>query len=409
MNKAQEDEKRRKVFKETVKASGAVLILVLLMAWLAGGFMKKVRPGPVQPVAPESGVRMQAVERRTFPTVVEQVGTVRSRTEARVSSRIIAQVREILVREGDPVVGADEKDGKPTVMARLDDGDIQARLRQAEAQLAAVGRAKEVSSARLGAARSQVEAARANREKAFSDYKRYAELKRDQAATGQQVEHARALRNATEAQLQGSIKEVHVAQGELERVEAQREHAEAAVAEARAMLDYTIIRAPFSGKVIRKMVDVGDMASPGQPLFLLEARSAPELHAQVTESLVPFLKTGQEFSIRIDALDCSFPGILSEIVPRSDPVTRTVQVKVSLPPDERLINGLYGRLPISRGHYETLVVPAATVQQSGQLDFVRVVGADGATHRRFVTLGGRQEGLVEVLTGLKEGEKVVAP
>lgn len=409
MSELPEDERRRKITKATLKASGAVLVLVLLMAWLAGGFVRKVRPGPARPVEPVQGIRFQVVEKRTYPVIVDQVGTVKSRTEAQVSSRVMAQVKEILVREGDSVSGGDEANGKATVMARLDDGDIRARLRQAEAQLSAVEKAKEIAGAHLGAVRAQAEAARANRGKALSDYNRYADLRRNQAATGQQVEHARALRDSTEAQLQGSIKETQAAHGEIERVTAQREMAEAAVAEARAMLQYTVIQAPFTGKVIRKSVNVGDMAAPGQPLFLVEVQSTPELHAHVTESLVPFLKTGQELSVRIDALDVSFQGILTEIVPRSDPATRTVLVKVSLPPDPRLINGLYGRLPILYDHYETVVVNVDSVQQSGQLDFVRVVDAGGGVSRRFVTLGQKREGFVEVLTGLKEGEKVVVP
>jgi multidrug efflux pump subunit AcrA (membrane-fusion protein) len=409
MNESPENGRRRKITRETLKASGAVLILVLLMAWLAGGFVRKVRPGPVKPVEPVQGIKFRAAEKRIYPVIVDQVGTVKSRTEAQVSSRIMAQVKEILVREGESVNGGDEGDRKATIMARLDDGDIRARLRQAEAQLSAAEKAKEIAGARLGSVKSQAEAARANRGKALSDYDRYADLQRNQAATGQQVEHARALRDSTEAQLQSSIKETQAAHGEIERVVAQREQAEAAVAEARAMLNHTVIQAPFTGKVIRKMVNVGDMAAPGQPLFLMEAQSTPELHAYVTESLVPFLKTGQKFSIWIDALGSSFPAVLSEIVPRSDPATRTVLVKVSLPPDPRLINGLYGRLPILYDHYETVVVSSDSVLQSGQLDFVRVVDESGGVRRRFVTLGQRREGFVEVLTGLKEGEKVVVP
>ena len=88
--------------------------------------------------------------------MIDQVGNLRSRNEAQVSSRIMAQVKEILVREGDRVVGSDEND-KPTILARLDDRDIQAKLRQAQSQSAAMDRAVEVARAKAAAARAQVE------------------------------------------------------------------------------------------------------------------------------------------------------------------------------------------------------------------------------------------------------------
>ena len=91
--------------------------------------------------------------------------------------------------------------------------------------------------------------------------------------------------------------------GEIARAQAQKEQAEAAIAEARAMLSYAVIQAPFTGQMVRKMVNVGDMASPGQPLFFMETPSRPELHAALSESLIQYLKTGQDLEVRIDALN----------------------------------------------------------------------------------------------------------
>ena len=149
------------------------------------------------------------------------------------------------------------------------------------------------------------------------------------------------------------------------------------------MLSYTEIRAPFGGRVVRKTVDVGDMASPGQPLFFLEIPARPELHAFVSDSLIPRLKIGQELDVRIDALNRSMKGTLREIVPQSDTATRTVLAKVSLPPDLDLVNGLFGRLMVPAGDYEALVVPERTVREVGQLYLVDVLNNEGYPHAPF--------------------------
>ena len=317
---------------------GVLLILVVLMLWLSGGFISKVEPGPPAERPERPPVSTIKVERRVYPVLIEQVGNLRAMVEAHVSSRIMSQVKEILAREGDSVKGA-EGEEKGTLLARLDDRDIQARVRQAQSEVTAMEKAMEAAKAKLGAAASQVEAALADARKASADYKRYQDLYRHQAATGQQLGHARAQKEMTQARLTAAKDDVRAAKSDIKGIEARIEQARAAEAAAKVMLSYTEIRAPFDGRVVRKTVDVGDMASPGQPLFFLEIPARPELHAFVSDSLIPRLTIGQELEVHIDALNRSMKGKLREIVPQSDTATRTVVAKVSLPADLDLVNG----------------------------------------------------------------------
>ena len=398
----------RPIVREAGKGLGVLGLLIVMMMWLAGAFVQKVDSGPPAPKPKQGKFNTVKAERRVYPLIIDQVGTLRAQNEAQVSSRILAQVKEILVREGDSVAGSDGK-GAPTVMARLDDRDIQAKLRQAQAQSMAMDRAVAVARAKVAAARAQVESTRATKGKELSDYRRYQDLKQEQAATGQQLEHARAQKDVAEAQAAAALQEVQAALGEIERAQSQKEQAEAATAEARAMLSYAVIQAPFTGQVIRKMVNVGDMASPGQPLFFLETPTRPELHAALSESLIQYLKTGQALEVRIDALNLILEGKVREIVPQSDPGTRTVLVKVSLPAGQGLVNGLFGRIRIPYSQYDALVIPSNAVTEVGQLPVVEVIDMDGYPQRRFVTLGERQGDLIEVLSGLEENEEVIIP
>lgn len=403
------DEQRRRLLRTAGKGLGFLAVLMLLMGWLSGAFVSKVEPGAPLPRPNPPALTTQRVERKIYPLFIDQVGNLQAHTEAQVASRIMAQVTEILVRPGDQVTGGEQPGHEPTVLARLDDRDIRARLRQAEAQITAAERAREATQARLGAARAQAAAAAANNSKVLADYRRYQDLYNHRAATGQQLDHTRAQSQVAESQLVAARQEVKGAEAELERLQAQREEAQAAAAEARVMLSYTVIQAPFSGQLLKKMVNVGDMASPGQPLFLIETSAYPELYAFVADSLLPRLRIGQQLNVCFDALQRTVTGTLREIVPKSDPATRTVVVKVSLPVQPDLVNGLFARLQVPYGDYSTLVVPLAAVHEVGQLHLVEVIDADGHPRRRFVTLGQRHEDRVEILSGVEENQEVVVP
>ncbi|MGB8336609.1 MAG: efflux RND transporter periplasmic adaptor subunit [Desulfobacterales bacterium] len=402
-------EKLRRIVPQVAKALGLLALLVVLMLWLSGAFLRKVAPGPPRPRGKPPALTTHKVARRSYPLIIDQVGSLQAHTQAQISSRIMSQVKEILVQEGDMVVGSDTAGQSSTVMARLDDRDIRMQLREARAQVTALLWAREAAVAKLGAAEAQLKSALADVKEVLSDFLRYQELHRNQAATGQQLEHARANKQMAEARVQAARQEAKAVENEIERIDARKKQAEAAAAGAQVMLSYTVIQAPFSGRVVKKMMDIGDMAGPGQPLFFLEVPSRPELHAFVSESLIPRLKIGQELGVGVEALGRHYTGTLREIIPQADPVTRTVLVKVSLPADVDLVNGLFGRLAVPCGTYETLVVPESAVREVGQLHLVEVLDAEGYPQRRFVTLGRRHDGLLEVLSGVKVDEEVVVP
>ncbi|MEN6334649.1 MAG: efflux RND transporter periplasmic adaptor subunit, partial [Phycisphaerales bacterium] len=225
----------------------------------------------------------------------------------------------------------------------------------------------------------------------------------------QQLDHARAQKDVTDAQVRAAAQQVKAVQSDIARLQAQQDQAAAAVKEAQVMLSFTTIEAPLSGRVVRRMVDPGDMVTPGQPLFTIETPAEPELHAVVAESLVAQMEPEQTLDVRIDAIDQTLQGKVREIVPQADPRTRTLLVKVSLPPQPGLISGQFGTLAIPTGTYQAIVVPSHAIHKIGQLQLVNVLDDKGVPHRRFVTLGRSHKDMVEVLSGLRAGELVVVP
>ncbi len=405
--------KTSSALKTTVKEAGKLLalavLLIVLMLWLSGTFVSKIQasasPAP-EPPAP--AVKSQPVESRQFPLLVEQVGTVQTHAQAQVAARVMAQVLEVLVHEGQAATGADGgKDAQPTVLARLDARDIEAKLKQAQTQVAAAEQALAAAAAQLAAAQAQQQAAEAQVAAARTDFKRTESLYAQKAATGQQMDHARSQRDVAEAQASAAVQQVNAVRSEMARAEAQKQYAAAAVQEAQVMLSHTTIQAPFTGRVIRKMVDVGDTVAPGQALFVIEASGQPELHAAVAESLATKIAPEQKLDVRIETLAEPVQGTVRVIVPQADPRSRTMVVKVSLPAQTAVISGQFGTLAVPTGTYQALVVPITAVRQVGQLSLVDVLDAQRVPRRRFVTLGPRHGDVVEVLSGLKQGEQIV--
>jgi len=378
--------------KPILKIVALIASLLVMMMWLAGMFRNKIEAGPAREPATVATKSTTRVEARRYPMIVEQAGTVRTRTEAQVSSRLMAQVEEVLVREGDTIRAA-SSDGKATILAKLDDRDIQAKLQQAQAQVASLQRA-------LGVALAQQQSAQALLQQAATDLARTEKLVEAKAATVQQLDHARTQRDTAEAQ-------VLAAQGLVEQTRAQQVGAEAAVREGQIMLSFAVIEAPFDGKISSKRINPGDMVAPGQILFAVESPSEPQLHAMVSETVALHLKAGQTLPVQIDAPQRQFDGIVRDIVPQADPLTRTILVKVDLPKDAGLVSGLFGRLSVPIGDYSTLVIAKNAIRQSGQLYLIHVLEKPGLPARRFVQIGPEHGPLVEVLSGVQEGDEVV--
>jgi multidrug efflux pump subunit AcrA (membrane-fusion protein) len=111
--------------------------------------------------------------------------------------------------------------------------------------------------------------------------------------------------------------------------------------------------------------------------------------------------------VRIDTVDHDLAGTVAEISPAADPASRTVLAKVDLPGDPAVHSGLFGRLLLARNEARSIVAPASAVVRHGQLESVFVV-KDGVARLRLVRTGRERAGAVEVLSGLGDGEAVVA-
>jgi RND family efflux transporter MFP subunit len=135
-----------------------------------------------------------------------------------------------------------------------------------------------------------------------------------------------------------------VTRAEYEAADTRRRMAEGAAAEAKAMLGYVELVAPFDGVVTKKWGEAGDLATPGKPLLTLEAPSELQLEADVPEAMASHVHRESRLACRVDDMSGELAGVVSEIAPNADPGSRTFRVKLDLPPKPGLRPGQFVRL-----------------------------------------------------------------
>lgn len=175
---------------------------------------------------------------------------------------------------------------------------------------------------------------------------------------------------------------------------------------AAAQLSHTRIVAPFDGLVTGKDCNVGDLATPGQPLFRLEQPTDYRLEVSVPERDAAAVAPGKTLYCVIEATGEKCEGVVDEVVPAADPVTRTVLAKIALKCRQPVQSGMFGRAQLLSGERFAMFVPRDAVHQRGQLTYVYIADA-GKARQRLVRTGKEYLGAIELLAGVQPGERVI--
>ncbi len=354
------------VLKNVLPAVVGLIVLVVVIAWLAGAFTKPIPPGQTA-LADDAWAGLQAqgayeVQEISKDYIEEAIGTLKSASRTEISSRVLSRIDEITVRAGDKVVQDD-------VLIELDRKDFEAQLNQAEAAL---------------------EAAEAAVDQADDMYNRAVRLR--QTNPGAMAEQ-----------------DFNQLRSKLLTARADRSRALQARTEAEVRLSYTTIKAPKSGTIVDRWAEEGDVAQPGVPLLSLYDQTSLRLEVPVMENLATMLRKGQPLEVHIDALNRDFQGVVDEKVPQAEAASRSFLIKVSLPPSDELYEGMFGRLRIPAGRRRHLCLHTGAIRRVGQLEFVIVEDpTTGKRERRFIKTGRYGDATHrEVLSGLEAGDRVL--
>jgi len=266
--------------------------------------------------------------------------------EADVIAKVDGEVRELLVEEGDEV-------SKGQVLARLDGDRLKLELNESEAKLRKLQR----------------------------DYERNIDLK------------AKGL----------------ISDGDFEKIKYEMEALEAAFNLASLELDYTQIRAPIEGVVAQRFIKLGNTISQGDALFKVTSLDPLVAYLHVPEREYRHINAGQPVGIEIDALAGErITAVVSRVSPVVDPQTGTFKITIEIVDTERRIKpGMFGRISVIHDvHENALQVPRSAIIEDQGAASVFVVEGDRAVRKPVVT-GYGNRGMVEISSGLRDGEQVV--
>jgi len=323
-------------------------------------------------------------------SVLDATGYVTARRQATVSAQITGTLTQVLIEEGDHV-----KAGQ--VLGRLDDTSQKATLAQAEAQLHA-------SQALL--AQYQVQLAQSAR-----DLKRAQELGAHKLISEQAVEQARTQVDAQTAQVEGQRKQIDLAL--------------ASVRSAQVQLDYCTVRAPFTGVIIAKAAQIGEIISPFSAgggftrtgIGTIVDMDSLEIEVDVNEAYINRVQPGQPVESVLNAYpDWKIPSHVIAIIPTADRAKATVKVRIGLDlKDDRLVPDMGVRVSFLEEHQPAardappprgVLVPTSAIRTEDKHDVVYVLAGKKA-QRRAVTLGGTIADARQVLSGVSVGETVI--
>lgn len=204
--------------------------------------------------------------------------------------------------------------------------------------------------------------------------------------------------------------ELDMARMQFEQAQGAVKQAEGAVSAAGSVADESQVRAPFDAIVVERMVNLGDLCAPGRPLYRLQSRTGRRMQLTVREADAPYIRTGMELPVTLDSRPelGRLTGRVSEMVPAADMATHTFTVRVDLPKGE-IMSGLSGKSVLPGAEQKVLLAPVGAFLQTGGLSLAALVDAEGKARSRAVTLGARRGDQVEILSGLKAGDRLVNP
>jgi len=328
-----------------------------------------VTPGTVKTMQ----ARVVESQQQQVPVTVRSTGTVHSRETVVVSAQLMGRIQQVLVREGDDV-----RVGQTLVV--LDDAALRAQVGQAQAEVKAAENAQA--------------AAQTNAALAASTLARYKQLESQKSVSPQEMDEVSRRAEAAAAYV--------------EAAHAQTDMARARESGARTMLGYTRLFAPFSGVVTARMADPGTMATPGVPLLQIDQSAVLQLQATVDESVIGVVRRGMKVPVAIaGGASTNGEGTVAEIVPAADPSSHSFLVKIDLPTSSGTRAGMYGTAEFSNGAKQAILIPRSAVVARGSLNCVYVLDGQDIAQLRYITLGETRDNVIEVLSGVSAGEKLV--
>jgi len=371
-----------------------VFVLLCIIALVLFIFLRPEKP----PAAASRSAAVVAVTRGNLDSTLTVAGQFEAYQEVDLHAKVSGYIRWIKVDIGDRVQ-------KGEVLAALEIPELQDQLEGAQAEV-------RHSQSEIGRAQSEVVSAEANYTALHAAYTRLlqASQQRPGLIAEQELDDANSKDQESRAQIE-------VAKASLNAMEQQLGISRADSHRVQTLANYEQIISPFTGVVTMRYADTGSLIQAGTssdtqslPVVRVAQSDLLRLRMPVPENDVPYIHVGGEVQIKVNATGRTFTGRIVRFSRALDTNTRTMLTEVDVPnPDLVLSPGMYAETMIQlQQKNDTLVLPAQAVVQNGDHTYVLVVDSTNHVEKRTVTLGIETANKTEILSGVQNGERVIA-
>lgn len=363
----------------------------------------------------------------------EYIGTTQPLQEVSIRAQVEGQLQSLNVDVGDQV-------WQGQTLAQVDDSILVAAAVQARAELAS--RYSEISQlqTQVSDARTQVEQARLQVQQAESDAARYEQLARDGAVAQQQAEQFRTQAKTATQVLRSAQEQVKNQQQAIAAAKGRITAQQAILTQQEERRSYAVLASPINGFVLNRLTEQGNLVQPGNELLRVGDFRQVKVSVQVSELELANIRRGIIAQVRLDAFPQElFAGTLTRISPAANPTSRLIPVEVTIPnPTGRVSSGLLARVSFEQQSAKNVVVPLTALRDDrspnrsqnsdssteklgtprtshlnkpqttkGILFVITGNGNQATVDSRSVALGQQADRKVEILSGLKPGERFV--
>jgi RND family efflux transporter MFP subunit len=386
----------------TVVSQPAALLIVAAAAFLTASCSKHQPVEASTPEIPTVPVAKASTEDLSHGLVL--TAEFKPYQEVDVMAKIAGYIKQINVDIGDRV-----KQGQ--LLAVLEIPEMADDLKRADA---AVIRAKAEVTRAMDEQR-RAESAHSIAHLSFQRLSAVAEKKPGLIAQ-QEIDEAQSKDMVTEAQVSAAKSALNAAQEQVNVNSADTQ-------KVKTLIEYTRVTAPFAGIVTKRYADTGSMIQAGtasqtqaMPVVRLSENTLLRLILPVPESAVPTVHIGQHVEVKVPTLNRSFAGVVKRSGEKLSTATRTMDTEVDVPnPSLVLVPGMYAEVNLTLDrHNKVLAVPVIAVDadstsgpQSAETGQVMVITPNNRVEKRKVTLGIETANVVEIRSGLNEGDSVV--
>lgn len=392
------------VFHAKRMSPGWVLIgtFLLLLLAIAGTLYQRFSTQPQNNFAFTASVKSAPVRQVSLPLAYETVGSLEANQKVALNPELQGVIQKIHFTEGQWVSA-----GMPLI--QIDPDKQSAEVLETESSILASEGTLSSLNADYQAKLENVKSALAQKNWAQAEYGRYKNLWEKEFVSKQDFDLRQKQLETEEANYAVALKQKDSAFAKLQEAKASLESAKARYQRSRSNYADTLVRAPFSGQIGLKYVDIGDYVLPSEKLVTLVQANPLKATFNVPEQYLGALKKGLPIEIQTESLpEKVFHGSIIFVDPVVSDTNRSVTVKALIENQEHLLRpGQYTRIKTIFGTKENaLVVPEESIVPQGERYFVYLAKQGKAVFKQ-VELGTRIPGWVEVRSGIQPKDRVI--